>query len=200
MQKAPIQDLVQLRITPPPIAGYWLDAEARADATLESLDNFLRRTWLECCGHLSKFAVGNVDYFSRGYQLNAWGRTGLAFGSSRVERAMNARLGTALPPIGGTFAYEYDFGSTTRLVIKVTGTREGRIGRAAIRTLGRNSPLVWPCAHCGEPASLVCATCLYDDTNPFVCEAHAGGVHRCGEDAYLPVVNSPRMGVCGYAG
>jgi hypothetical protein len=34
---------------------YWLDLEVQADARLEQLDRFLRRTWLECCGHLSDF-------------------------------------------------------------------------------------------------------------------------------------------------
>jgi hypothetical protein len=42
--------------------------------------------------------------------------------------------------------------------------------------------------------------CIYEKENPFYCEEHAGD-HGC-EDAemLLPVVNSPRMGMCGYAG
>jgi hypothetical protein len=32
-----------------------------------------------------------------------------------------------------------------------------------------------------------------------LCQACAED-HECGEDMQLPVVNSPRVGVCGYAG
>jgi hypothetical protein len=36
---------------------------------------------------------------------------------------MDARMGDALPAAGERFAYEYDFGSTTNLEIKVIGER-----------------------------------------------------------------------------
>jgi hypothetical protein len=35
--------------------------------------------------------------------------------------------------------------------------------------------------------------------SPFACAAHES-THPCEDEAFLPVVNSPRMGVCGYAG
>lgn len=41
---------------------YWLGVEAKASARLRHLDQFLRRIWLECCGHLSKFEIAGVDY------------------------------------------------------------------------------------------------------------------------------------------
>jgi len=39
---------------------------------------------------------------------------------------------------------------------------------------------------------------IYERDNPFLCDAHAAEL----EDDWvlLPVVNSPRMGVCGYEG
>ena len=37
-------------------APYWLHLEVRADATLKTLDAFLRGLWLECCGHMSQFS------------------------------------------------------------------------------------------------------------------------------------------------
>src|SRR5207249_4497386 len=43
---------------------YWMHLEIPGNATLADLDNFLRRTWLECCGHLSAFSIGNVSYSS----------------------------------------------------------------------------------------------------------------------------------------
>src|SRR6266487_859816 len=43
---------------------YWMHLEMPADATLLDLDDFLRATWLECCGHLSEFKVGKNSYLS----------------------------------------------------------------------------------------------------------------------------------------
>ncbi len=43
---------------------YWLHLEVRADATLATLDAFLRDFWLECCGHMSQFGIDGEDYVS----------------------------------------------------------------------------------------------------------------------------------------
>jgi predicted RNA-binding Zn-ribbon protein involved in translation (DUF1610 family) len=102
--------------------------------------------------------------------------------------------------VGECFGYEYDFGSTTHLTIKVVGERMGRLERSPVRLAARNVAPVWPCAVCGEPAALVCAYCRDGGGNPFVCAGHQND-HACGEDeGFLPAVNSPRMGVCGYTG
>jgi hypothetical protein len=94
--------------------------------------------------------------------------------------------------------YDYDFGSTTRLMVERTGGREGRIGKLFVRLLVRNDPLPWLCGTCSAPATLIC--CAHDDDgSPFVCDAHEAN-HECADEMFLPVVNSPRMGVCGYAG
>jgi hypothetical protein len=184
------QPLVLLRAISPGMQAYWLDVEARLDAKLEALDAFLRRVWLECCGHLSVFRIGGVDYFSRGYELGF----ARGLGGGTVERSMNVRLRDALPLSGRGFEYEYDFGSTTNLELRVTGERSGSPGRSAVRLLARNAPPASACAVCGEPATLVCAFCLQEAADAFVCAKHRGQ-HRCGEDeAFLPVVNSPLMG------
>jgi hypothetical protein len=188
--------LTQLEVTAPGSPPYWLLAEARADATLEALDRFLRGIWLECCGHLSMFRVGNTEYFSRGYDLGAGDVYLPGAGPRPVQRSMAARLEQALPSAGRPFDYEYDFGSTTALHVRVTGERRGRIGRGAVRLLAQNLPIVWSCAQCGAPATLVCSICL-GDSSSLVCQRHARR-HHCGEEMLLPVVNSPRMGVCGY--
>src|SRR5262249_39703299 len=41
---------------------YWLHVEMPATATLRDLDQFLRRIWLECCGHLSAFKIAGTQY------------------------------------------------------------------------------------------------------------------------------------------
>ena len=35
--------------------GYWLYVDIPVDKTLNALDKFLRKIWLECCGHMSEF-------------------------------------------------------------------------------------------------------------------------------------------------
>jgi hypothetical protein len=168
---------------------YWIDLEVKGDTSLRRLDDFLRRTWLECCGHMSAVTIGGQRYsvlVDREFDLG------------RAERSMAARISSALTP-GQRFSYEYDFGSTTGLVLKALGTRHGTAGKAAVRLLARNEPPVWPCAVCAKPASVICPFCA-DESNPFSCPEHITE-HACEEEeAFLPVVNSPRMGVCGYTG
>ena len=78
--------------------------------------------------------------------------------------------------------------------------REGCIGREPLRILSRNDPPAWACEVCDEPATQICGMCMYESYNPFYCEDHAED-HDCEEEEMLlPVVNSPRMGMCGYTG
>jgi len=198
--RGPEQTIIQLRVTAPGAPAYWLDLEVRDDARLEVLDGFLRRTWLECCGHLSQFRTATTEYYSAGYEFGL--QLVNPFGSmerSRLERRMTARLREALPETGERVQYEYDFGSTTRLVISVGRERRGRIGGRAVRLLARNDTPLWPCEVCQKPAVSVCASCWSSGEYAAVCRAHQAS-HNCDEPSFLPVVNSPRMGVCGYAG
>jgi len=165
--------LVQLRIEAAADPRYWLYVEARSDATLQQLDALLRRVWLECCGHMSAFRVG------------------------REELAKRSAIGLVLGRRGLAFTYDYDFGSTTSLRGQVLGERQGSRGRAALRLLARNDPRSWRCEMCTRPATVVCPFCI--DSGPCLfCDGHAQE-HPCAEEeVYLPVVNSPRMGVCAY--
>jgi hypothetical protein len=119
-------------------------------------------------------------------------------GRPNTERSMVSKIGAVFDHTGQKATYDYDFGSTTRLTIERTGERSGRIGKQTVRLLVRNVPLPWTCGICGAPATLIC--CAHEtDNSPFVCDAHQAD-HVCGDDVFLPVVNSPRMGVCGYTG
>ena len=191
--------LVQLLVTAPGLSAYWLRLEARTDSKLEALDGYLRDIWLECCGHLSMFRIGNTEYHSQipeEFDMPFLGRSR----PRPVKKTMSVRLAAALPPVGTPIEYEYDFGSTTTLQLQVEGERHGRIGRASVRLLARNEPVAWPCAICGAPATLVCPFCPGDPAG-LVCSRHRKR-HPCedADDAFRPVVNSPRMGVCGYTG
>ena len=193
--------LVQLDVTAPGLPTYWMRIEARADARLEALDRFLRRTWLECCGHLSMFRVGATEYYSPGFEFEDDDTSFLPRDRPRpIRKSMSARLDQAVPAEGTTFEYQYDFGSTTTLQLKTAGERRGRVGRAGVRLLIQNDPKEWPCAVCGAPATLVCPYCA-GDPQSLLCGRHRKQ-HSCegADEAFLPVVNSPRMGVCGYTG
>jgi hypothetical protein len=90
-----------------------------------------------------------------------------------------------------------DFGSTTALQIWLTDTRLGSPSTRA-RVIARNEPPTWACVECDQPASIICSFC-FDEGDVLYCAGHAR-THHCGEEAFLPVVNSPRMGTCGYTG
>lgn len=205
--------LVHLRVQDAYSPLYWLDVEVKANTPLRTLDKFLREVWLECCGHLSMFRVGNTHYqlddtllddfadeddsfeaFQKSYPLTDKKTLEKIWANYPRERSMDASLGEVISA-SATFSHEYDFGSTTYLDLKVINEREGRIGRAPLRLLARNDAPEFTCAVCGAPATEIDVEAMYEDENPFFCDAHAEE-----REMLLPVVNSPRMGVCGYAG
>ena len=100
--------------------------------------------------------------------------------------------------VGKKFTYEYDFGSTTYLNLKVMGKREGVIHEKEdrVRVLARNLPPDIKCVVCGKPATQVVSG-YYVEEN-----AYCSKCAKKSEDyeMMLLVVNSPRVGVCGYAG
>ncbi|MFZ3149208.1 MAG: hypothetical protein WA137_09210 [Methanothrix sp.] len=162
---------------------YWMHVEIPANATLTDLDEFLRRTWLECCGHLSSFEIAGETFFSEKMEPG--------------DRSMNMALGKVIGP-GIKFEHTYDFGTSTELSLKVISARQGLAQGKAVRIMARNDPPDIECESCGKPAVAVCCQCI-DEGTGFVCEDCAEK-HECGEDMLLPVVNSPRMGMCGYTG
>jgi hypothetical protein len=162
---------------------YWMHLEVPADATLDTLDRFLRDTWLECCGHMSAFEIQGARYSVEPMDFD--------------DGDMNVKLKDVLAP-GMKFYHAYDFGSTTHVTLKVVAERESEITSRHIKVLARNGPPVIPCSRCGAPAVKVCAECVYSGEG-WLCEKCAGA-HECGDEMLLPVVNSPRVGVCGYTG
>lgn len=183
-EKKPAEEVRLFHILVEGYSPYWLHIEARADTTLKKLDAFLRDIWLECCGHLSAFHTSGRSYMYYAIELG--------------DRNMNAKLSTVLAP-GVVMEHEYDFGSSTELRLKVLGERTGRATRRPVRLLARNDPPASVCQECGEPATQVCTQCLWDEAQGWFCDK-CSAEHACDEDMFLPVVNSPRVGVCGYSG
>ena len=169
---------------------YWMHLEVGAGTTLATLDRFLRDTWLECCGHLSVFRIGGFNYYVEE-------ETDAYYYWDMRRKNMQVKLEEVLSP-GQTCLYEYDFGSTTELLVKVISGQEVDMKGKAIQILARNSLSIIPCDMCGEPATSFCTQCIYEDKG-CLCETCAKS-HTCGEERLLPLVNSPRAGVCGYTG
>ncbi len=173
--KKNIRTFYHVVVTCPYAPVYWLQLKVDAEAELEDLDQFLRQIWLECCGHLSAFSI------------------------NRKELNMDKIIGKIFKP-GMELLHEYDFGSTTELQIKVIDKYEGPMAKnKAVEILARNAEPEIPCSECGAvPAVEICTECMWDGDG-WLCEKCAKK-HECGEDMFLPVVNSPRTGVCGYTG
>lgn len=168
---------------------YWMHLEVAAATTLATLDRFLRETWLECCGHLSVFRIGGLNYYVDANENSYWW--------DMRHRTMQVKVKDAFSP-GQTCSYEYDFGSTTELLVKVLAEDEVEMKGKAIQILARNSLPIVPCDVCGEPAISLCTQCVYEDKG-YLCDACTRS-HECGKGMLLPLVNSPRAGVCGYTG
>lgn len=163
---------------------YWVYIDMPTNTTLKTLDGFLRDIWLECCGHLSQFEINRQIYSS-----NAEKEYG--------ERSMNTKLENILD-VGTQFKHKYDFGSTTYLKLKVVSEFEGKKRRKKVALLARNNPPVIECSNCGKPATNICCNCIYDGDG-WLCDSCLSK-HECGDEMCMPVVNSPRVGVCGYDG
>jgi hypothetical protein len=182
---APTTRLFHLAVEGTYASDFWLHLQLPASATLYDLDQFLRDIWLECCGHLSMFKIMGKRFMSTVFD-NWWGDEDLD---------MDFEVGEVLTP-GLTFSHEYDFGTTTHLTLRVVSEREGAVREdEPVQILARNELPDFRCEVCGEPAIYICVFCDY----ALLCDACIE-THACGEEGLLPVVNSPRMGMCGYTG
>lgn len=155
---------------------------------LSELDRYLRDIWLECCGHLSCFEINELRYEDEpdaDYYNDA--------------ESMDTEIGDVLDR-GMTFSYEYDFGSTTTLELKVVDIYKPKNWEKGIRLVSRNSAVEFQCECCDNVAVI-----SYFDP----CEGDRGMV--CGECMdkmkvqneeliFDEPVNSPRIGICGYEG
>lgn len=161
---------------------FWLDLEMRGSASLTTLDKYLRAIWLECCGHLSKFTVGG------------WG--GYDVGKARKANDVFKKETDLL--------HLYDFGTTSETKIHVVGSREGKATtKHPIALMARNNMPEMLCNECDKPATYLCIECLYEAEEPgtwFLCDEHAEGHPHTEYGEPLPLVNSPRLGMCGYEG
>ncbi|MDR1383893.1 MAG: plasmid pRiA4b ORF-3 family protein [Planctomycetaceae bacterium] len=181
----------------PYFLSLWIDGEA----TMKTIDKFLRDIWLECCGHLSAFRVSmkqrsmnNPMQFIRNSMYN------MSFDNDG-DIAMSKKVKSVFRSKDLKIDYEYDFGSTTALQLTAIDIFPIKADKKIV-LISRNEPIGWLCDKCGkEKATQVCSIC--EDESIFCDKCASKHAEEC-EDfadyASMPVVNSPRMGVCGYVG
>lgn len=171
------EKLFHLRIQDAYAKDFWLDLEMRGSASLKDLDKYLRAIWLECCGHLSQF--GN------------WGE----------EIAMSRKAEKVFEP-GFETIHLYDFGTTSETLIKCVDVREGvPTTKYPIALMSRNLMPEDKCVECEEHAAWFCVECMYENEGSgTLCDAHAENHPHDNYGEPFPLVNSPRVGACGYEG
>lgn len=182
--------------------AYWLHLEVPAKVTFGRLDRVLRDIWLECCGHMSafRFPRKRLPPISRGNFAQMFAAAAERAVEDEMEdeqRLMDEAVGKRLRP-GVKLEYEYDFGSTTHLSLRVLDEYSSSLPKPKLRLLARNEPPDIRCASCRKPATQICTECACESDGA-LCDACAAE-HECGEEMLLPVLNTPRTGVCGYTG
>ena len=191
--------------------GYFLSLWIDGGAKMNEIDYFLRDIWLECCGHLSAFRDpkarrnGGMWDFFEAEELLEKGKT------KEYEKLMEETAGEI--PKGRKakdvfykdfkLEYEYDFGSSTTLLLTIVAEYPIKADEKIV-LLSRNEPLEIYCQTCGnEPAVELCTVEDWDSDYLFCEKCAKKHAKKCGDFAdyaAMPVVNSPRMGVCGYTG
>jgi hypothetical protein len=195
--------VVEARYAP----DYWMHLQAPANCTFGDLDSLLRAVWLECCGHLSAFEFpasrklrrrsSPLDIASMVEELVRQAQPSLADEDASGDAQMGKRLGSQLKP-GVVFSHQYDFGTTTDLALRVAGEYTAPAFRGALKLLARNERPAIQCSACAKPATQLCQQCTEGGGGEF-CDTCASQ-HDCGEEMLVPLINSPRAGVCGYCG
>ncbi|MCG8352456.1 MAG: plasmid pRiA4b ORF-3 family protein [Chloroflexales bacterium] len=178
--KRQAETLYHLRIQSADSSDFWLDLEVRGSAILRHIDEYLRAIWLECCGHLSQFSIGG------------WSGEEIAK-SRRVNQSFQRDV---------ELTHIYDFGMSSETQIKVVDRREGvPLTARPITLMARNLMPAETCIECGQPAKWLCMECLIErNVWGALCDGHAKS--HLHEDYGEPIelVNSPRVGMCGYDG
>jgi|SRR6218665_72665 len=191
---------------------YFLSLWADGDTYFDDLDDFLRDIWLECCGHMSSFT--NLRKKPRKPNLTEMmeaNRLLMTGDFDAYQRMMDTDSGEVpkdlqlkevlVPKL--ILQYDYDFGSTTSLHLSVQAEFPV-MAEDDIILLSRNEPPEMLCEICKkEPAVKVCGVCIRYDGGGFCKKCEKKHAKACGDYsdyAAMPMVNSPRMGVCGYEG
>ena len=181
--KADEQTLFHLRVQDAYDGSFWLDLEMSGGASLKTLDTYLRAIWLECCGHLSEFTEGK----------GGWGN---------AKIGMARKASEVLAP-DTVLTHIYDFGTSSETQVKVVSARRGKpLTKKPLALLVRNVMPEVSCMECEQTATHMCMECqIEQEASGFLCDEHLKS-HPHGDNYGEPteLVNSPRLGMCGYDG
>ncbi len=174
------EPLYHLRMQDAYDSNFWLDIEVRGSATLKDIDAYLRAIWLECCGHLSQFSIG-------GWQGREIAK------SRRIDAVFQREV---------ELTHIYDFGTSSETRIKAMGHRAGvPLSARPMVLMARNVMPEAICIECGQPASHLCMECLIEEqASGTLCAQHARTHPHEDYGEPIELVNSPRLGMCGYTG
>jgi hypothetical protein len=107
---------------------YFIYAIVGSKCNFNDIDKFLRKTWCECCNHLSQFMeFGSVDELKKTKKICTYEE--------------NDR-----------FCYEYDMGSTTTIYFEILKRLNGDEINNKIKILKQNDELLIKCCKCKEKA------------------------------------------------
>jgi hypothetical protein len=175
------ETLFHLRVQDAYRKEFWLDLEMRGSKSLLHLDDYLRSIWLECCGHMSEFLLGG-------------GRFAQEIGKQRKLVEVFGR--------GDALTHIYDMGTSSETIVKLVGAREGKpLSAKPIGLMVRNQMPEEVCIVCAQPATHLCMECQYEDQVwGTLCAAHAEEHPHEDYGEPMLLVNSPRLGMCGYDG
>ena len=177
-----------LQMWDPSDPDFWLHIEIAAHLTLETLDSFMRQTWMECCDHLSQFFINDRCY-RRSVDNYLY-----------EDRPMNISLDEVLGSTKKPFWYEYDFGSTSQVRMKVLS--KGYSRWPGIRLLAHNTLSFYKCGLCEENATTIRHQWNNDGREQgkeVLCDTAKHPPAFLDKREY-PIANSPRWGICGYTG
>lgn len=173
----------------------WVDG----NATLEKVDDLLRLIWLECCGHMSAFRLPRRKQGSWSHSFSPLELSNIPMDDGEIPMDKKVKHLFSKDLI---LQYDYDFGSTTSLQLTVVEVFEVKADKPLV-LLSRNERPEILCETCGKKiATQLCSVCSNEET--LFCDAcakkHAKKCKDFADYAAMPVVNSPRMGVCAYDG
>lgn len=174
------QTVYHLQVQDKYSSDFWLHVEVNGRSSLEELDNYLRAIWLECCGHMSRFSVGG------------WGWN---------EIPMSRKVEAIFAP-GVELTHIYDFGTSSETLLKYVAMREGQpLSKHPIYLMARNKMPEAVCAECEAEAGWYCVDCLVEEGEWInLCYKHRADHDHDAYGGPVPLVNSPRLGMCGYDG
>lgn len=194
----------------PYFLSLWVDGRI----VMGDLDDFLQAIWLDCCGHMSEFSDPSKYGPSFDWQNDMTNM--ISFMEKVLEGRMSQRdmkQGPDLGEIGDDqkaakilkkglkLDYVYDMGDSTYLQISVIEEFDCQADERIV-LLSRNEIPLFNCEKCntnpgvailmGEVEfGILCKACF---------EQELEKDPELDDEGYLPMVNSPRMGVCGYVG